>query len=578
MDAVVAARRSHSTPPDVSPLAAQFGELVASELVASEPVARETVASAPSPGQESSLELSPEKRRAVESAIAGGAQVWRLTFKPSPGLAAKGVNVTVIRERLQGRGKLLDAAPVMLRKDQIAFVFLLASPAGAGDFAEWGDDGLTCVPFDAAATVELAASNGTKSGVVDLTTTSPVAITNVVRVDLARLDALMRMVGELVISRARLDSHLKRTESTLAAAEWRPLNETNLALERQLRDLREGIMHVRMVPIREVFSRMQFVVRDLTREHHKQVALALFGQETEIDKFIVERIMDPLLHLVRNAVSHGLEAAAERLSLGKPAEGRLELSARVSGDTIEIEVADDGRGIDVERVLARGRSAGLATASSTDDAASVLDVICAPGFSTRDAADLASGRGMGMSVVREAVEEMGGSLALQTQRGHGTRFTLQLPLTLSIADALIVSANGQTFAVPQTSVHEIIEVDAAAVQAFENNEIVLYRESALPLVRLAAFFGLGNCPCPTLSVLVVGEGRSAVGIGVDRVSGLQEIVVRPLIDPLVQVRGVGGATELGDGRVVLILDTLHFTRTTRGPRMRRTQTGNPAGA
>ncbi len=570
LDVVVAARRTHAEMPDVRDLVARFAALVSRESAAPGLIAR-----ARPDRHESSPELSPEKQQAVETAIARGERVWRLTFTPSPELAARGINVTVMRERLESRGKVIDAAPVTVRKDQIAFVFLLASAAGAGDFAAWAADGLTCEPFESAAPVELPVQEETVLPAADAVDNSPSTITNVVRVDLARLDALMRMVGELVISRARLDSHLKRTEASLAAAEWRPLNETNLALERQLRDLREGIMRVRMVPVREVFSRMQFVVRDLTHEHNKSVRLALVGQETEIDKYIVERILDPLLHLVRNAVSHGLETATERIAAGKPAEGRLELAARTTGDSIEIEVADDGRGIDVAQVLTRGRAAGLATANAIDDAAAVLDVICAPGFSTRDAADLASGRGMGMSAVRETVEQMGGTLSLQTTLGSGTRFAMELPLTLSIADALIVSAQGQTFAVPQASVHEIIEVDAALVQAFENNEVVVYRERALPLVRLATFFGLGNNDSQKLSILVVGEGRSAFGIGVDRVAGLQEIVVRPLTDPLVQVRGVGGATELGDGRVVLILDTLHFTRATRATRAARTRAPAP---
>jgi two-component system chemotaxis sensor kinase CheA len=192
----------------------------------------------------------------------------------------------------------------------------------------------------------------------------------------------------------------------------------------------------------------------------------------------------------------------------------------------------------------------------------LLDVLCTPGFSTRDNADLASGRGMGMSVVREVVEELGGSLALETRVGQGTKFTIHLPLTLSIADALIVIAGGQTFAVPQASVREVIEVTREAIHVFENNEIFLYREGAIPFVRLPAFFGLSQ-PEETLVVLVVGEGRSAVGLGVDRVLGLREVVVRPLIDPLVRVPGMGGATELGDGRVVLILDLSTFTRSAK---------------
>ena len=322
-------------------------------------------------------------------------------------------------------------------------------------------------------------------------------------------------------------------------------------------------MRVRLVPIREVFARMQFVVRDLTREYGKKVALALSGQETEIDKLVVERMLDPLLHLVRNAVSHGLEAPDERVAAGKSPEGRITLRAATTGETIVIEVEDDGRGIDAPRVFERASAAGLLGGEAANDDLSLLDVICAPGFSTRDEADRASGRGVGMAVVRTVVEELGGTLTLDTRLGQGTRFTIQLPLTLAIADALIVSAGGQTFAVPQVGVREVMQVEPGMSKALENNELIPYRDRVLPLVRLAAFFQLAERTEIAFNVLVIGSGLGAIGLAVDRVLGLREIVVRPLTDPLVRVPGITGATELGDGRVVLILDTLALSRAAR---------------
>jgi two-component system chemotaxis sensor kinase CheA len=556
LELIVRARRNQSAPPEIEHLLTRFKALSAN---ASAPAA-------PIPGEVPVHDdLGPEKRRVLEQALAEGASPLWFTFMPSAALAERGVNVNTIRERLDGVGRLIDAAPVVFEQGRIAFKFLVICPVVQTAFSSWADDGLTYAPYQPAADASSLRPDRMRTRTDDTLPASGAgpasAITNIVRVDLSRLDALMRMVGELVISRARLNASLERTESILPAGEWRLLQETNQALERQLRDLREGIMHVRMVPIRDVFARMQFVVRDLTREFQKQVALTLQGEDTEIDKFIVERIMDPLLHLVRNAVSHGLEPAGERQAQGKPREGRLVLCARASGETIQIEVVDDGRGIDAEQVLSKARAAGLAGPGPAHDEA-LLDVLCTPGFSTRDNADLASGRGMGMSVVREVVEELGGLLALETRVFQGTKFTIHLPLTLSIADALIVIAGGQTFAVPQASVREVIEVTREAIHVFENNEIFLYREGAIPFVRLPAFFGLSQ-PEETLVVLVVGEGRSAVGLGVDRVLGLREVVVRPLIDPLVRVPGVGGATELGDGRVVLILDVSTFTRSAK---------------
>jgi two-component system chemotaxis sensor kinase CheA len=387
---------------------------------------------------------------------------------------------------------------------------------------------------------------------------------NVVRVDLTRLDDLMRLVGELVINRSRLEENLKLLTGILppahASTVGRVLQETSHAFERQLRDLREGVMRLRLVPVRDVFARMQFVVRDLTRESGKEIRLEASGEETEIDKYVVERIMDPLLHLVRNAVSHGLELSQERAARGKPPVGTLSLRASASGETILIEVEDDGRGMDAEAVLARARATGVAGTEAGSDAVPLLDLICAPGFSTREEADRASGRGMGMAVVRTVVEELGGFLSLDTRLGKGTHFTLQLPLTLAIADALLVIVSGQMFAVPQVLVREVLQVETDALRRLENNELIPYRDGVLTLVRLGAFFGLVDVEKRTLNVLVVGMGRAAVGIAVDRVVGLREIVVRPLNDPLLRVPGIGGATELGDGRVVLILDPIPLAR------------------
>jgi two-component system, chemotaxis family, sensor kinase CheA len=553
LEQIIGARRTRSAPPAIGELLSRFSGLGSQT--------ESPTANIPTPTAVHQDQLDPEKRRLLEAALATGAKPLWFTFAPSAALAERGINVNSVRQRLEGIGRLIDATPVVIEKGKIAFTFLIACPAIEPEFSTWTADGLTFVPCDHASQPQSSAENGKTVAAPSVAAGSSAAITNVVRVELSRLDSLMRMVGELVISRARLNASLERTESLLPAGEWRSLQETNQALERQLRDLREGIMHVRMVPIRDVFARMRFVVRDLTREFQKKVVLSLHGEETEIDKFIVERIMDPLLHLVRNAVSHGLETAEERVAQGKTPDGHLELRAWATGETIRIEVADDGRGIDAERTVARAREAGfVGPGTASDDV--LLDVICSPGFSTREAADFASGRGMGMSVVREVVEELGGELALETRVGHGTRFMIQLPLTLSIADALIVVAGGQIFAVPQASVREVIEVAGGAIHEFENNEILHYRETAIPFVRLPVFFGMRE-PHGPRAVLIVGEGRNLIGIGVDRVLGLKEVVVRPLIDPLVRVPGIGGATELGDGRVVLILDVLTFTRGAR---------------
>jgi len=466
---------------------------------------------------------------------------WLIEFTPTAELAERGVNVNSVRSRLQEIGQLIQAKPVVRGAGEIAFEFIVATNV---DKSVLEADGLTFKP----APVESASRS---KDIQPITTIAPASV---VRVDLDRLDELMRIIGELVISRTRLEDQLTELKRVTPPALWRSLQETSLSMGRQLRDLRESVMRVRMVQIGEIFERMTFVVRDLARESGKKIIVQLSGGETEIDKFLVERMMDPLMHLVRNAVSHGLETAAEREAQGKRSEGLLSLSAATAGEKIIIKIADDGRGIDRNLVLARANARGLSQENSQLDDDALLNLLCTPGFSTRDEADRESGRGVGMDVVKKATEELGGRISLATRVAEGTTFTIELPLTLAIAEALIVSVNGQRFAVPQSAVREVLEVESSATKVLENNEIIPYRGKVLPLIRLARVFEMNHQRGDNFHVLVIGEDTNAVGLAVDRILGQREIVVRAIKDPLAQSRGIAGATELGDQRVVLLLD------------------------
>ena len=469
---------------------------------------------------------------------------WQIEFTPTAELAERGVNVNSVRERLQELGQVVQAKPVVKGAGEIAFEFILATEADETTLASLEADGLTFQP----APVEAAPRTKESQPVTALGPGS------VVRVDLERLDELMRIIGELVISRTRLEDQLTELKRVTPPALWRSLQETSLSMTRQLRDLRESVMRVRMVQIGEIFERMTFVVRDLARESDKKIVVQLSGGETEIDKFLVERMMDPLMHLVRNAVSHGLETVAEREAQGKRSEGLLSLSATTAGERIVIKIADDGRGIDRGVVLERARERGLGHVGAELNDETLLELLCTPGFSTRDEADRESGRGVGMDVVKKATEDLGGRITLTTKVGQGTAFTIELPLTLAVAEALIVSVNGQRFAVPQSAVREVLEVESAATKVLENNEIISYRGKVLPLLRLARVFEMNGERGDKFHVLVIGEETNAVGLAVDRILGQREIVVRAIKDPLAQSRGIAGATELGDQRVVLILD------------------------
>jgi two-component system chemotaxis sensor kinase CheA len=346
------------------------------------------------------------------------------------------------------------------------------------------------------------------------------------------------------------------------------LSDIIAGLERQLFALRERVVGARLVPIGDVLERMQFAALDLARDQQKQLLVELAGQETELDRFLVEQMLDPLLHLVRNAVVHGLESPEERLAAGKPAAGRLLLRAAGAGDQIVLHVEDDGPGIDLTAVAARARTLGLLPEGAVLDAGNeplLLDVLTSAGLTTREEADLTSGRGVGLLIVRGRVQSLGGSLSVATRAGEGTRFTIRLPLTLAITDALLVTANEQVYAVPQSVVREVVEVPPGAVVPLDpaGNEALSYRGGVLPVVRLARLIQVPRSTGRTGSApdghgrgyaLVAGSGTDRAGLVVDRILGRREIVTQALEHPWLHVHGVSGAAQLGDGHIALILD------------------------
>ena len=497
---------------------------------------------------------APAARPREQRQVSG--QRYKFIFTPAPELAARDINVNAVRSKLESLGTIEDSKPVVKEAGKIAFEFVVASGLTELDIEDWAADGISyeLLPDAGKAAVENDAPQSSRTGLF--------VQSNVVRVDLARLDELMLLVGELVVSRARLDERVQRVVPFLPTDEERDLQEINQTIEKQLRDLRDGVMRVRMVPIGEVFERMQFVARDLARETGKLVKLEITGENTEIDKLLVERMLDPLLHLVRNAISHGIELPSVREAGGKPRVGVVRLCAIAEGESVIIEISDDGNGIDREEVAEKARRRGIAVPESLEST-TILDILCTPGFSTRASADRASGRGVGMYVVKRVTDELGGVIMLETDSGEGTSFTIRLPLTLAIANALIVSVDGQRYAVPQTNVREVLAVESDSVTRFENNEIIQYHGEPLPLIRLSRVFDVTEKEADSFHAFVVDNGRHSVGIAVDRVIGQREIVIRSITDPLGRVAGISGATELGDGRAVLILDVADIARSMR---------------
>jgi two-component system chemotaxis sensor kinase CheA len=535
LETSIAARRANESPRDTAPVVTEIQTLIARD------------------GDDEAAPATSDPKTGAN---------WLCVFTPSPALIARGINVDIVRARLREHGEILTAEPIITPQGAVAFKFGVSGAFSVEQIQEWQPDGLTLTPIAAADTLEA-------EGPVDDRTGGILSSGHYVRVDLARLDELMRMIGNLVIMRSRLTDTVAKSERHLPAAQYRAMEEDAEAIERELRELREAVMRIRLVPVGEIFRRMPFVVRDLARDSGRSVNVVLNGPDTKIDKFLVERMMDPVLHLVRNAVSHGIETPAEREAAGKPPAATLTLSASATGETVVMEVADDGRGIDAARVAERARQVGLGVPAGPLDNIALLDLISAPGFSTREESDRVSGRGFGMNVVRETLQELGGSIQLETAPGKGTRFIIELPLTLAIAAAMLARIGDQIFAIPQAAVREVAEFDGAAIRQLQGAEVIEFRGAPLPVLRLSSVLGTGASDGARFHAFIIGTGTAAVGLLVDRIVGHREIVVRSTTDPLIRVEGVIGATDLGDGKAVLILDAAAIARQARDRHSRR---------
>jgi two-component system chemotaxis sensor kinase CheA len=310
-----------------------------------------------------------------------------------------------------------------------------------------------------------------------------------------------------------------------------------------------------MVPLRQVFDKLSRVVRRLRLDLKKEVRLDISGADTELDKLIVEELIDPLMHVVRNAFDHAIEGAEERIAAGKHPEGRIHIEAFQRGNDVVIAVSDDGRGIDVAAVRARAIERGLISADVELSRKETLDLIFAPGLSTRTEVTETSGRGVGMDVVRANIASLGGLVDIDSALGAGTTITITLPITLAIIQALIVGVGGHRFAVPLNSVRETLLVEPAQIQRSDGRELMNLRGEPLPLRRLQAEFRLGEPdPAARQYAVILGMGEARLGLLVDRLEGQQDTVIKPIQGPIRKVRGVAGATELADQGAVLVLD------------------------
>ena len=377
---------------------------------------------------------------------------------------------------------------------------------------------------------------------------------NSIRVDLEKLDYLVNLVGELVISQSMLAEQL----SVLPTDKFPALSRSIEELTQHARNLQDGVMAVRTQPVKSVFARMPRLVRDLAVETRKNVRLLISGETTEVDKTVVEQLFDPLIHMIRNAVDHGIEPPAERMANGKPAQGTVRLSAAHVGGRIVIQVTDDGRGIDRSRVRARAVERGLLNPDAVLTEEQLDNLIFLPGLSTAEAVSEISGRGVGMDVVRRNVERLGGRVLIRSVAGKGSTFYLSLPLTLAVLDGMVVGVGGETYVVPLTVILESMRPQARDVHRLVGGGEVLYvRGAYVPLVYLGRVFDVPDAtrePWEGLVMLVDADAGGKVGVVVDEIVGQQQVVIKSVEANYRALRGIAGATILGNGRVALILD------------------------
>lgn len=377
-----------------------------------------------------------------------------------------------------------------------------------------------------------------------------------VRVHIHKLDRLMNVVGELAILKTSLHDTAEIVRSDLDRHLGGELHQLHRILERRLEDLQNGILEMRMVPLGQMFDRLARGVRQISRDLGKEVRLVVTGAETEIDKLIVEELGDPLLHMLRNAIDHGIENEEARLVAKKSPAGTIALNAYQKGSHVMIEVEDDGRGVDEEKLAKRAVERGAIDASAAGmlTQEELMGLMFLPGLSTRDDVSEVSGRGVGMDVVKTNIARLGGVIDVQSERGIGTKMTLTLPVTLAIFRALLVKVHDQEFAVPLSAISEVLNLEGRTRQV-EGREVTTVRGATLPLCRLRQFFQLTNEPAENREFVIVARvGERRLGLVVDTIAGQQDIVIKSLGRSLETVRGFSGATELGSQRVGLVLD------------------------
>jgi two-component system, chemotaxis family, sensor kinase CheA len=478
-----------------------------------------------------------------------------------------------LSERLNQAGEVISTLPSVdpAGGAGLSFRLLFGSSSAQSEIAAAAGEGANIRSLRSGR-AELAAIERSAEDDVSLR-----SVGQTVRVDIRRLDHVMNIVGELLIERTQLDTISRSDAAQENRALARELLRITRNFDRRLNELQRSVIEMRMVPVGQIYAKLSRAVRKLARELEKEIELLLHGEDTELDKVMVEELTDPLLHLIRNAIDHGIEPKEERIAAGKPAAGQVRLNAYQKGNSVVIDVADDGKGIDPEKVRATALRRGLMREEDQLSERQVTELIFSPGFSTAQTVSEVSGRGVGLDVVKRNLQELKGSIEILSEPGRGSTFRITLPITLAIIQGLIVDSSEQRFAVPLTSVDEILRIWGSEIRTVEGREVYKLRETTLPLLRLSDAFRLGEGAKQDGDrkwfVIVTRTAERVTGLLVDRIVRQQEIVIKSVGDRLKRIPGIAGATEIGENEAILVVDTGslidHFGSSARSSRRSR---------
>jgi two-component system chemotaxis sensor kinase CheA len=580
---MIAAYHKNSKLPSTKALSRRIQELTAAPKAAKKRAAKKgasKTAESKTSGKSADAQWTEYERLAMIKAQAQGLSVYHVTVKMDPHCAMPIAGRQLVQNGLNSAGQVIGVRPdpkspaatkyvefvlgtgltveqisakgrIPTIAEEVTVDLLLAPSASAPDASE----SEPALQSEEEADIEAATHDSSPSHPAAPTSVTPTQ-ENVLRVEAGRIDNVLNLVGELIIGKSMLQQALNEFSKRYPKELLRGKFADAMAFQaRVLNDLQRSVMKIRMVPVEQLFRRFPRMVRDVSRQCGKDVELSVSGQETDLDKGILDSIAEPLTHLVRNAISHGIESPEDRRKAGKPAQGTVRLNAYHHGNQVIVEVSDDGRGIDAHKIRTKAIELGLTTPEEAArmSEAEILDFIFRPGFSTAEQVTEVSGRGVGMDVVQSVLHRLKASVSLETRLGQGTTFRLKLPLTLAIIKALLFWVEQRLYAIPLNAVLEIARTFETEVHQVDNYEVLQLRNQVLPLLRLGR-------PAPEsdhkgkLFVLVITVGERKYGLIVDALEGEEELVIKALDDQTFSTDLVSGASILGDGRVVLILN------------------------